>query len=179
MAWGVLSTAGPLCIVIIRPRLASCQWAGRPVTGPFHSRERQGLIPTNAKASETWAAWRRRAAATLVWPAQRTRVLVRLRKAAITWGALPVLTWERSSSKVTSRTQCNPVLDVPMLPENPQQSIRPSNSRSHTGYRIAHRCLSPSFHRPPPLYPAYTRFHEGRLCLRRGHPSPTVPALPA
>ena len=32
--------------------------------------------------------------------------LVRLRKAAITWGALPVLTWERSSSKVTSLTQC-------------------------------------------------------------------------
>ena len=30
MAWGVCCTAGPLNIVIIRPRLASCQWAGRP-----------------------------------------------------------------------------------------------------------------------------------------------------
>ena len=73
----------------------------------------------------------------------------------------------------------DPVLDVPMLPENPQQSLCPSNSRCHTGYRITHRCLCPSFHRPLPLYPAYPRFHEGRLCLRWGHPSPTVPALPA
>ena len=73
----------------------------------------------------------------------------------------------------------HPVLDVPMLPENPQQSPCPSHSRCHTGYRITHRCLCPSFHRPLPLYPAYPRFHEGRLCLRWGHPSPTVPALPA
>ena len=156
-------------------------------TGPFHSRERQGLIPTNAKASETWAAWRRRAAATLVWPAQRTRVLVSLRKAAITPGrgrgqalggvAGPYLGAVFVKGDVPH--PMHPVLDVPMLPENPQQSIRPSNSRSHTGYRIAHRCLSPSFHRPPPLFPAYPRFHEGRLCLRWGHPSPTVPALPA
>ena len=49
----------------------------------------------------------------------------------------------------------HPVLDVPMLPENPQQPLCPSSSRSHTGHRITHRCLCPSFHRPLPLYPAY------------------------
>jgi hypothetical protein len=31
-----------------------------------------------------------------------------LRKAAMTVGALPVRTWEASSAKVTSRTQCRP-----------------------------------------------------------------------
>ena len=30
-----------------------------------------------------------------------------------------------------------------------------------------------------PLYSAYPRFHEGRLCLRWGHPSLTVPTLPS
>ena len=48
----------------------------------------------------------------------------------------------------------HPVLDVPMLPENPQQPLCLSSSRSHTGHRITHRCLCPSFHRPLPLYPA-------------------------
>ena len=35
------------------------------------------------------------------------RLMATLRKAAITWGMLPARTVERSSSKVTSRTQCS------------------------------------------------------------------------
>ena len=34
-----------------------------------------------------------------------SRLMVKLRSPAIIWGAAPVLTWERSSSNVTSRTQ--------------------------------------------------------------------------
>ena len=165
--------------------------------GPFHSRERQGLIPTNAKASETWAAWRRRSAATLVWPAQRTRVLVRLRKAAITPGrgrgqalggvAGPYLGAVFVKGDVPH--PMHPVLDVPMLPENPQQSIRPSNSRSHTGYRIApplpESVLSPSAAALSgiPVSGGATLLPPSRRCPRSGstpgRPGPTVPAAPS
>ena len=50
-------------------------------------------------------AWCRRAAAMLWCPSRRSRVMAVLRRPAMTRGALPVRTWERSSSKVTSRTQ--------------------------------------------------------------------------
>ena len=42
----------------------------------------------------------------LAWPASRKMVMARLRKVAMTRGALAVRTWERSSSKSMSRTQC-------------------------------------------------------------------------
>ena len=42
----------------------------------------------------------------LLAPARRTMLMARLRREAMTRGPLPVRTWERSSSKVTSRTQC-------------------------------------------------------------------------
>ena len=48
----------------------------------------------------------------------------------------------------------HPVLDVPMLPETRSSRFAPP-AGSHTGHRITHRCLCPSFHRPLPLYPAY------------------------
>jgi hypothetical protein len=41
----------------------------------------------------------------VVMPASRSAVMARLRSAAMTWGALPVRTWERSSSKRLSRIQ--------------------------------------------------------------------------
>ena len=40
-------------------------------------------------------------------PASRSRLITVLRKVAMTRGAFPVRTCERSSSKVTSRTQCS------------------------------------------------------------------------
>jgi hypothetical protein len=33
----------------------------------------------------------------LVWPVSRKMAMARLRRLAMTWGALPVRTWERSS----------------------------------------------------------------------------------
>ena len=38
-------------------------------------------------------------------PARRSKEMARLRRVAITWGPAPRRIWERSSSKVTSRTQ--------------------------------------------------------------------------
>ena len=40
-------------------------------------------------------------------PVARSRLTTMLRQVAMTRGAWPVRTWERSSSKVTSRTQCS------------------------------------------------------------------------
>ncbi len=45
-----------------------------------------------------WRAWCRKAAAMLWWPSRRRRVIAVLRTLAMTRGALPVRTWERSSS---------------------------------------------------------------------------------
>jgi hypothetical protein len=42
--------------------------------------------------------------AMFVQPPSRSRLIAMLRMVAMTWGAAPVLIWERSSSKVTSRT---------------------------------------------------------------------------
>lgn len=44
-------------------------------------------------------------AAMLVWPAMRSAPIASLRSVAMTRGALPTRIWERSSSKITSRTQ--------------------------------------------------------------------------
>jgi hypothetical protein len=48
-------------------------------------------------------AWCRVAAARLVAPTRRSRLIPVLRRVAMTWGPAWVRTWERSSSKVTSR----------------------------------------------------------------------------
>src|SRR4051812_24862916 len=42
----------------------------------------------------------------LVAPARRCRLITRFRSDAMTCGPEPVWTWDRSSAKVTSRTQC-------------------------------------------------------------------------
>jgi hypothetical protein len=42
----------------------------------------------------------------LVAPARRCRLIAVFRSVAMTCGPLPVRTWDRSSSKVTSRTRC-------------------------------------------------------------------------
>jgi len=60
---------------------------------------------TRAIARGACQAWVRSAAAMLRTPLRRNTPITRLRKAAITWGAAPVRIWQRSSSKVTSRTQ--------------------------------------------------------------------------
>src|SRR5262252_4477047 len=64
-------------------------------------------IPMRANACAGWAANRRQAAAMLVCPAHLSSPIAVLRSAAMTWGMLPERTWERSSSNVTSRTQCD------------------------------------------------------------------------
>ena len=43
----------------------------------------------------------------LVAPARRSSPIARLRSAAMACAPAPLRTWERSSSKVTSRTQCS------------------------------------------------------------------------
>ena len=52
-------------------------------------------------------AWWRKAAAMFVAPARRRMLMAVLRSAAMMCGAAPARVWERSSSKVTSRTQCS------------------------------------------------------------------------
>ena len=64
-------------------------------------------IPMRASACAGWAANRRQAAAMLVSPAHRSSPITVLRSAAMIWGVLPQRTCERSSSNVTSRTQCD------------------------------------------------------------------------
>ena len=49
------------------------------------------------------------------------RLMTRLRSPAIICGAEPVLTWHRSSSMVTSRTQNTGVFDSPMASTQSQQ----------------------------------------------------------
>ena len=44
----------------------------------------------------------------------RMRLMARLRRAAMTFGPLPVRSWWRSSSKTTSQTDVEPVLDSPV-----------------------------------------------------------------
>src|SRR5215475_4593641 len=60
-----------------------------------------------ANACAGWAANWRQAAAMLVCPAHLSRPIAVSRSAAMTWGMWPQRTCERSSSKVTSRTQCD------------------------------------------------------------------------
>ncbi len=113
---------------------------------------------------------RRRAAATLVWPAQRTRVVARLRSAAITWGAAAVHTWERSSSRLTSFTQCTWFSIF-------QCSRRVCNRRSApatVGARLVTAKLTSTCVRPFTVRRRSIR----HTCRKWGHSSPTSPALP-
>jgi hypothetical protein len=61
----------------------------------------------SSSANIGWAANRRQAAAIFVYPAPRISPMTVLRSPAMTCGILPQRTCERSSSKVTSRTQCD------------------------------------------------------------------------
>ena len=54
-----------------------------------------------------WRLVCRQAAAMLVEPARRCRLMARLRRLAMTAGPFPVRIWEWSSTKVTSRIQCS------------------------------------------------------------------------
>jgi hypothetical protein len=65
----------------------------------------------------------------LVAPAQRNRPMVVLRSAAITCGMAPVRTWERSSSKVTSRTQWD--LFSIVFPQMTKRLMRASGVGGH------------------------------------------------
>jgi len=76
-----------------------------PTYARVYSKSR--VRPRAARARAGWAAQRRVAAAMFDSPRRRRRPMARLRKAAMHWGAVPARTWERSSSKVTSRTQCS------------------------------------------------------------------------
>jgi hypothetical protein len=75
------------------------RWAAR--------REVWGQRPSSPSVRVGLRPAQRSPAAMLVAPARRSTLIARLRSVAITRGAWPVRTWERSSSKVTSRTQCS------------------------------------------------------------------------
>ena len=65
----------------------------------FGCRDRDLVV----EAIAAWAPW-----------ARRMRLMVRLRRAAMISGPLAVRSWWRSSSKTTSRTDVEPVLDSPV-----------------------------------------------------------------
>ena len=82
-----------------RPRALSMARSMTP--GSFHC----GKIPMRARARQGWAAQRRQAAAMFVSPTTRSSPIAVVRNAAMTSGLAPQRTCERSSSKVTARTQ--------------------------------------------------------------------------
>jgi hypothetical protein len=90
------------------------------------------------------AAWRRSAAATLTGPARLSTPIARLRKVAMTVGALPVRTWEASSAKVTSRTQCRP-FSIVQWPRS--RSARRAGRACSNGRLV----IAVHGHRPPPV----------------------------
>ena len=61
-----------------------------------------------------------------------SRLMVRLRSPAIIWGAAPVLTWERSWSKVASRTQWTRF----SLPQRPRHSSSSLAASAFSGGRL-------------------------------------------
>src|SRR5436309_2680035 len=85
-------------------------------------------IPMRANACAGWAANRRQAAAIFVWPAHLSSPIVVLRSAAMPWGILPQRTCDRSSSNVTSRTQCD-LFSMLQCPRT-KSSTRPGVARS-------------------------------------------------
>lgn len=71
--------------------------------------------PINWSARARWALYWRVAWAIFGWPCSRNRLIAKLRRLAIVCGPEPVRICERSSSKVTSRTQCT-LFSIPQCP---------------------------------------------------------------
>ncbi len=71
-------------------------------------------------------------AAMLVWPASRSALIARLRRVAMTRGALPVRICERSSSKVTSLTQWTRF----SMPQWPRTSSPSYSGLARSGSRL-------------------------------------------
>src|SRR5665213_2522198 len=71
-------------------------------------------------------------AAMLVWPPMRSAPIARLRSVAMTRGALPTRIWERSSPKVTSRTQWMRF----SMPQCPRTSSASSFGPARSGARL-------------------------------------------
>ncbi len=76
-------------------------WAARQGLGKVVFQQ----VSRHVMAWSGWPAWCRSPAAMLVQPVRRRKLIAVFRMVAMTWGALPVRIWERSSSKVTSRHQ--------------------------------------------------------------------------
>src|SRR4029453_1941006 len=106
-------------------------------------------MPMSSSANAGWAANRRQAAAILVSPAHRVRPMTVLRKAAITCGILPQRTWDRSSSKVTSRTQC----DLFSMCQCPRTNASKRAASARSGARLV-TPAPPSSGDPPLLFAA-------------------------
>jgi hypothetical protein len=70
---------------------------------PFHGL----VIPRVARGRRGSRLWWRKAAAMLTGPARQSAPMIRLRRQAMTWGAVPVWTREASSAKVVSRMWCS------------------------------------------------------------------------
>ncbi|MGI4896655.1 MAG: hypothetical protein ACRYF3_16235 [Janthinobacterium lividum] len=62
-------------------------------------------VRSSARDAPGLRAWWRKPEAMFTQPSSRSRLIAVLRRVAMTWGPLPVRTWERSSSNVTSRTR--------------------------------------------------------------------------
>jgi len=67
----------------------------------------------------------------LVAPARRCRLMTKFRSEAMTCGAAPVRIWDRSSAKVTSRTQCRPF----SICQCPRIQVASSSGRAWCGPR--------------------------------------------
>ena len=64
------------------------------------------VVPRVARGRAGSRAWWRRAAARLTGPARPSAPIARLRKVAMTCGAVPVRSWQASSASVVSRRWC-------------------------------------------------------------------------
>jgi hypothetical protein len=74
----------------------------------------------------------------LVWLAILSAPIARLRRVAMTRGALPTRIWDRSSSKVTSLTQCTR-FSMPQCPRmSSASSFGPARSGGRLAVRISH-----------------------------------------
>lgn len=72
----------------------------------------------------------------LVAPARRCRLITRFRSEAMTCGAAPVRTVERSSAKVTSRTRVQRVLDLPVPADPAGELFGTGLVRAQVGDRV-------------------------------------------
>src|SRR5262249_8264113 len=121
-------------------------------------------MPMSSSANAGWAANRRQAAAILVAPAHRVRPMTVLRKAAMTCGILPQRTWDRSSSKVTSRTQC----DLFSICQCPRTNVNKRAASARSGARLVTPATTSS--RTSPVFLLTTCRSSWNTCPRPGHP---------